>query len=447
MESSSEITINSESDLGEYHNYRVISRRTHTVTGSAVGYGRIWFVKSLAPDVRSITQCRQSLRKEYEILLRLNHPGIVRAVDFADIPEAGPSIVMEYVAGETLDEYCRHASLSQKRRIATQLTDTLAYLHNKGTVHCDLKPENIMIDTHTVPPRLCLVDFNLSDGREFAFGKGLGGNRRYGAPEQFEAGYVPSPRADVWSLGKLLQEMRPGADWQSVARRCLKSDPAERPASAAEIVRLRRRTSRLILTTATAVCLIALVGGILFLTLSGSTPPSNSPSLSAATLQPPAPADGKPSTEPGTGVSSSESPTGVTMISPRENVESNQVAAKTKMERPATDTRLLHERNRIEREIAQAETEAWRKIEGILADPTLSNERKLKLIGPAGMEFVKVKGEKVREYVGMLPPEALNNLTEGERRLIYESDRAFLEKVNVIVEKLRTGEKVTSVLE
>ena len=157
--------------------------------------------------------------KEYQIMLRLNHPGIVRVAAMEDTVHTGPVILMELVEGETLGEFAGRATRRERSAAAVRLLQAAAYMHSKGVCHLDLKPENVMVSGHGDGPVVKIIDFGMADCAGEAMFKSVGGNRRYGAPEQFEAGYRCDPRADVWSLGKMMAWMRPGWSLRVAARR------------------------------------------------------------------------------------------------------------------------------------------------------------------------------------------------------------------------------------
>lgn len=163
--------------------------------------------------------------------------------------------------------------------LAIQLADSLAFLHARGVCHCDLKPSNILIDPSGKP---LLLDFNLSAHERESVP--AGGTPAYMAPEQLrvflkesrekvdgradlfalavilcemltgEHPYGPLPRMDGRSLARYLRERLPGGlpplrrQYPQLARpvaaileRCLAYDPADRPASAAEVATELRR--------------------------------------------------------------------------------------------------------------------------------------------------------------------------------------------------------------
>lgn len=128
----------------------------------------------------------------------------------AHIYEAGQAdgtafLVMEYVPGVSLREWLQGAPTERSRqRMASSLLEAAAHLHRAGLVHCDLKPENVMVDRDGV---LKLVDFGLArlhHVQELP----VGGTDGYVAPEVV-AGQRPTSAADVFALGRLLAELIP----------------------------------------------------------------------------------------------------------------------------------------------------------------------------------------------------------------------------------------------
>lgn len=244
--------------------------RVHGITQCGVvrRHGRWWFVKSLAMPWASMTACRARLEKEYEILVGLNHPGIVRVIDFCDVPGAGLSIVSELISGEALSDYmkARHPR-HQRRLVADGMMEAVAYLHSIGVVHLDLKPDNVMVAGYGNDVRVKIIDFGLSDSSEFGTLKEVGGTRAYGAPEQWAEGYEPSPQADVYSLGKILRELKCGGVRSLVAHRAMSLQPDRRFRSAggmlSQIYVLRRR-----FRIAAVTALTVLVASLLAITLS-----------------------------------------------------------------------------------------------------------------------------------------------------------------------------------
>jgi len=120
-------------------------------------------------------------------------------------------IVMEYVEGENLRQrLCRPVSLEQFLEIATQCADGLMSAHKGGIIHCDIKPENIMLTSSGV---VKILDFGLAkhlprseQSSTFDITNTVAGTPAYMAPEVL-LGKLPDPRTDIFSLGVVFYEM------------------------------------------------------------------------------------------------------------------------------------------------------------------------------------------------------------------------------------------------
>lgn len=235
--------------------------------GTISRYDRRFFVKSLVPEYADTHLYRLQLRKEFKMLMELNHPGIVRVYELCDIPEIGFSILMEYLQGETLTKYLEHnAPKNERRRIADSIVDALEYVHSKGMIHGDMKPDNIMVNTHGHSVKL--IDFGLSDTDDFTLLKIPGGTLAYAPPESNGPGYTSSMKSDVYSLGKVIENLRPGLPYMLAAKQACKTNPNERLADASEFkrrVHIYRSALfwaiRLIIVALSVVALIIFNGG------------------------------------------------------------------------------------------------------------------------------------------------------------------------------------------
>lgn len=154
---------------------------------------------------------RQMLRtrflREARILHQLDHPGIVKLLDFGEI-SGMVYLAMEQVIGVTLNEVRRHTSLdlASLTSLAVQLADALAHMHQMGVVHRDIKPGNVMINQEG---RAVLADFGIATNHEATGITQTGqvlGSAGYIAPECFR-GQPPSRLSDQYALGRLLFEM------------------------------------------------------------------------------------------------------------------------------------------------------------------------------------------------------------------------------------------------
>lgn len=205
---------------------------------SAVRYGKRYLLKCLKKDYRNDPVYNLILHKEFEIGISLDHPNIRRTIGFEEIEDLGPSIILEYVDGETLDKTLDNGRISRGnvRNVISQITEALRYLHSKQIIHGDIKPQNIML-TYS-EGMVKLIDFSLADSNSYVVLKNLGGTRDYMAPELLSDNADASTKSDIYSFGKLigvLGEKFGDKELIGISGKCVLKDPAERPASFYEI--------------------------------------------------------------------------------------------------------------------------------------------------------------------------------------------------------------------
>ena len=182
-------------------------------------YGRWWALKGLNDEYADSALHRRMLRKEFEVLMRMQHAGVVQAYGMETVGECGACIVMEWVDGVTLDRWLEGEPESAARvDVLDKLLDAVAYVHRTGVVHRDLKPANVMVTGGGSGVKL--IDFSLADGGAYAMLKQAGGTAGYIAPEQLEGG-APDVRNDVYSLGRIIEEMRLGGAYGGIVKRCM----------------------------------------------------------------------------------------------------------------------------------------------------------------------------------------------------------------------------------
>lgn len=148
-------------------------------------------------------------------LARLVHPGIVATYDFGMDQRKGKMfLVMEYIAGPTLRHEMRSGPMTVESalRIGWDIADALAHAHERGVIHRDIKPGNVMLDSLGQPK---LTDFGLARLGNFSVSQGLMvvGSPSYIAPEQILKPGSIDHRADQFSLGVVLFEMITG--WEA----------------------------------------------------------------------------------------------------------------------------------------------------------------------------------------------------------------------------------------
>lgn len=148
--------------------------------------------------------------REAAAALGLTHPHIVRCLDTFYPPDEGGCVVYEYLAGGTLAGRLAAGPLPPEEvwRCLGELAEGLAYLHASGRIHCDLKPENVLLDD-SHPPRHVLGDLgSVCFIREAREGRHTAGSPAYIAPERIYDRFFFN--SDLYSLGVLGFEIATG---------------------------------------------------------------------------------------------------------------------------------------------------------------------------------------------------------------------------------------------
>jgi len=185
-------------------------------------------------------------RAERQILASLDHPGIAHLLDGGTTDDGRPYLIMEYIEGMPLDQYCDQHRLGLDARIDLfrQVCAAVEYAHQNLVVHRDIKPSNILVGADGVPR---LLDFGIAKLLEGAVLPGtieatMTGQRlmtpQYASPEQVEGGAITTA-TDVYSLGVLLYVLLAGRlpyrlqanQGESLERAVVEQD-AERPSAA-----------------------------------------------------------------------------------------------------------------------------------------------------------------------------------------------------------------------
>lgn len=204
---------------GDYMILSQLAESALSRTFIAERFGRKVIMKTLSEELRYDPMHRELLLKEFEIQMSLSNDGVVRALSFDDTSEYGPCITMEYVDGCTLRDFlATHPSRSTKLRILRELLDIMKYIHAKGIVHRDLKPTNILITAEGEHVRV--IDFGLSDSSSYLILKQAAGTEGYASPDQRE-GSATDPRNDIYSVGRIMQDMQLGFAYRSIIATCL----------------------------------------------------------------------------------------------------------------------------------------------------------------------------------------------------------------------------------
>jgi tetratricopeptide (TPR) repeat protein len=231
---------------------------------------RLIALKMILAEVGSNAQACVRFRTEAEAVARLQHPNIVQIYEIGE--HAGrPFVSLEYIDGGSLSVHV--AGVAQPEREAARLMETLAravhYMHQRGILHRDLKPNNILVTANGTPK---IADFGLAKIQGVDVGVSQSemtiGTPSYMAPEQAGGNSKNlTLAADVYSLGAILYELLTGRapfrgatpldtleqvrnqepilprrlrrcisiDLQTICLKCLQKEPRQRYASAGDL--------------------------------------------------------------------------------------------------------------------------------------------------------------------------------------------------------------------
>ena len=188
----------------------VVYKAQDTVLGRPVA------VKMLHDSFTGDPDFLRRFRQEAYAAARLQHPNIVTV---HDIGQDGDRhyIVMEYVEGRTLKDLVRQYNqdgqnmpVSRALDLSVQISEGIGYAHRAGLVHCDVKPQNVLV---TRDDRIKVADFGIARAVSEA-SQHIDDNRVWGTPQYFSpeqaAGEQPTPASDVYSIGVMMFELLTG---------------------------------------------------------------------------------------------------------------------------------------------------------------------------------------------------------------------------------------------
>lgn len=154
------------------------------------------------------------LRREYAALSQLDHPRVIKCFELKEDRET-VALVLEYFPAPNLKQLIVQGVAALAPRAVPfilQASEALAYVHTRGWIHRDVKPDNFLVDAQG---EVKLIDFALAQKiprglAKLLSGKGkIQGTRSYMSPEQIR-GQVLDPRADLYSFGCVLYELLSG---------------------------------------------------------------------------------------------------------------------------------------------------------------------------------------------------------------------------------------------
>mgnify|MGYP003487750168 CR=1 FL=1 len=263
---------NNSEMISSFHSIKEIETKGYSCLYTATKFGKKVILKGLKPEFKKERFYQDLLKKEFEISYSLNHPNIVKIIDFQNISNIGDCIVMEYVEGLTLREFVesqrdnkttsQRVGEAQNRRdkrvyekIFNELLDAMEYFHSKQIIHRDLKPDNILITNNG--NNVKIIDFGLSDADDYVILKQAAGTRKYAAPEQLIPNNTIDCRADIYSLGIILKNNFPKS-YHKIAEKCAQQDKEKRFSSVDEIRNYIKKKKITKITAAVSLILILL---------------------------------------------------------------------------------------------------------------------------------------------------------------------------------------------
>lgn len=197
------------------------------------GFGIVWRAEQTQPILRQVAlkvikigmdseQVVSRFNAERQMLAMMDHPGIASVYDAGATSTGRPYFVMELVRGQPITKYCERRQLNLRQRLLlfVEVCHAVQHAHQKGILHRDLKPPNILITDNDGPPKPKVIDFGIAKAldmdllphtQQATLHGTLLGTPEYMSPEQSIPGNQDlDTRTDIYSLGVVLHEMLTG---------------------------------------------------------------------------------------------------------------------------------------------------------------------------------------------------------------------------------------------
>ncbi len=188
------------------------------------GMGEVYRAEQLEPVRRTVALKLLRARRldarhlayfevERQLLAQMRHPAIAQVYDADTTADGHPFFAMEFIAGSPLTRYCEEHALSLRERLALfiRACEGVQHAHQKGVVHRDLKPGNLLVDEVDGRALPKIIDFGIATATSMAQGREIAGTPDYMSPEQAGGDQsLVDTRSDVYSLGVVLYEVLTG---------------------------------------------------------------------------------------------------------------------------------------------------------------------------------------------------------------------------------------------
>ena len=211
------------------------------------GYGVVYLAEQLEPVRRHVAlkiirvgmdtaNIIARFEMERQALAVMDHPNIARVLDAGATASGRPFFVMQMVKGTRITDFCdkNHLDFPARLRLFIPVCMAIQHAHQKGIIHCDIKPSNVLVTLHDGVAVPKVIDFGIAKATEAghpdisaAASSPFIGTPAYMSPEQVAGdGLDVDTRSDIYSLGVLLYELLTGRPPRDTAQ-CKASTPDE----------------------------------------------------------------------------------------------------------------------------------------------------------------------------------------------------------------------------
>lgn len=196
------------------------------------GFGSVWLADQIVPVKRRVAlkiiklgmdtkEVIGRFEQERQALAMMEHPNIAKVLDAGATQTGRPFFVMELVRGIPITTYCDQSKVSTRERLVlfVKVCKAIQHAHQKGIIHRDIKPTNILVALHDGAPVPKVIDFGVAKATQqrlteltvYTQFEQMIGTPLYMSPEQAEmSGLDVDTRSDIYSLGVLLYELLTG---------------------------------------------------------------------------------------------------------------------------------------------------------------------------------------------------------------------------------------------